>query len=123
MISDDESDLNLRDHVLECIDRIEEYTGHDPVRFFQSGMIRDASVRNLQIMAESTQRLSDEIKASEVNIPWGKIAGFRNNLVHSYFDIDEDLVWIVIEKDLPLLKQAILRMQNRLVPNRKDQDQ
>jgi len=123
VISDDEADLDLLDHVLECIDRVEQYTEKNPIRFFQSVMVQDASVRNLQIMAESTQRLSDAIKASEANIPWGKIAGFRNNLVHSYFDIDENLVWIVIEKDLPSLKQAILRMKNRLVPNWKGQDQ
>ena len=91
-------DMILLDHVLECIESVEEYTIEGHVAFFQSRMIRDACARNLQIMAESTQRLSVAIKNTEQEVPWGKIAGFRNMLTHSYFDIDENLVWVVINQ-------------------------
>jgi len=114
VIPKNESDRNLLDHVLECIDNVEEYTVEGQVAFFQSKMIRDACARNLQIMAESTQRLSEAIKSSEREIPWEKIAGFRNFLTHSYFHVDENVVWVVIEEELPALKDAIGRMRNRI---------
>lgn len=57
--------------------------------------------------------MSDAAKAAEPEIAWQKIAGFRNMLTHSYFDIDENLVWVVIEQDLPVLKEAIGRMKIR----------
>ncbi len=114
MTPDDESDRNLLEHILECIENVEEYTKKGHKAFFQSKLIQDACARNLQIMAESTQRLSEAIKNSEQEIPWGKIAGFRNILTHSYFDIDENLVWVVIEKDLPVLKDAVGRMKSRV---------
>ena len=73
-------------------------------------MVQDAVVRNLQTLAESTQRLSASLKATEPDVPWDSIAGFRNVLVHNYLGIDLELVWNVVETDLPELKSAIERM-------------
>ena len=109
-----ESDGVLLDHVLECIGRVENYTLNGKAEFMGSRLIQDASIRNLQIMAESTQRLSQSIKISEPDIPWDKISGFRNMLTHAYFSVDVHLVWVVVEKDLQPLKAAVLRMIQRL---------
>lgn len=109
-----ESDRILLDHVLECIGHVEDYTRNGKAEFLGSNMVQDASARKLQVMAESTQRLSHSIKMSEPGIPWEKIAGFRNILTHAYFRIDLDQVWVVIEEDLPPLKAAVLRMIERL---------
>lgn len=73
-------------------------------------MVQDAVVRNLQTLAESTQRLSASLKATEPDVPWDSIAGFRNVLVHNYLGIDLESVWSVVETDLPELKSAIERM-------------
>jgi uncharacterized protein with HEPN domain len=98
-------------HISECIERIESYVaGKDQQEFSNSTLLQDAVIRNLQTMAESTQRLSEEIKESEPGIDWFKIAGFRNVLVHDYLGIDIQRVWNILEKDLPLLKKAIQRM-------------
>ncbi|MCY4212629.1 MAG: DUF86 domain-containing protein [Gammaproteobacteria bacterium] len=105
-----ESDRILLDHILECIGHVEDYTRGGKSEFFGSTMVQDAAVRKLQIMAESTQRLSHAIKLSEPGIPWGKIAGFRNTLTHAYFGMDFELVWVAIDKDLQPLKEATLRM-------------
>jgi uncharacterized protein with HEPN domain len=67
-------------------------------------------LRNLQILAESTQRLSDPLKAAYPQVPWYQIAGFRNVLVHDYLDVDQERVWLVVERELPDLKRAILAM-------------
>lgn len=75
-----------------------------------STLLQDAIVRNLQILSESTQRLSDEIKERESEIDWFKIAGFRNVLVHDYLGLDIERVWDILKKDMPVLKKAIQRM-------------
>jgi len=98
-------------HISECIERIESYiSGKNKGRFMDSMLIQDAVVRNLQVLAESTQRLSDTTKESAGEVDWFKIAGFRNVLVHDYLGVDIERVWNILEKDLPLLKKAIERM-------------
>ncbi len=110
MKSDARSDRVLLEHIRECIDRISEYTGCKRSSFYASRLVQDAVVRNLQLLAESTQRLSNAVKETETDIPWRAIAGFRNVLVHGYLEIDLDAVWSVVEQDLPKLSRAIDRM-------------
>jgi len=64
----------------------------------------------LQVLAESTQRLSDDAKENQRRVDWFKISGFRNVLVHDYLGIEIERVWNILEKDLPVLKQAIQNM-------------
>jgi uncharacterized protein with HEPN domain len=98
-------------HISECIERIGSYTaGKDKQEFIDSTLLQDAVIRNLQTMAESTQRLSDETKKRASDIDWFNIAGFRNVLVHDYLGIDVERVWNILEKDLPALKAAIEKM-------------
>ena len=113
MIPDAHSDSVLLAHILECIERIEEYTGGDSTAFLGLPIVRDAVLRNLQVLAESTQRLSEGVKATESDIPWIEIAGFRNVLAHNYLGISLEAVWTVIEQDLPQLARAIERMATR----------
>ena len=99
-------------HILESIKRIEENVAAGKEQFLVSHLLQDATLRNLQVMAESTQRLSDAIKASQQQVPWGRVVGFRNVLVHGYLRIDLEVVWAIIELDIPALKQAIIAMVN-----------
>lgn len=109
------ADLVLLAHMLECIARIREYAGGQRDTFFGSRMVQDAVMRNLQTMAESSQRLSAESKAFEPAVPWIKIAGMRNILVHQYLGgIDLETVWSVIERDLDPLAQALERIRHHL---------
>ncbi len=104
------SDPALLAHIRERIARIGEYTRGDRASFFESTLVEDAVVRNLQTLAESTRRLSESLKASEPEIPWQAISGFRNLLVHGYLGIDLEAVWSVVETDLPPLAEAVERM-------------
>ena len=72
--------------------------------------MQDAVIRNLQTLTESSQRLSDGIKATEPHVPWRELAGFRNVIVHGYLGIDLAAVWLVVEQDLPPLVAALDRM-------------
>lgn len=58
--------------------------------------------------------MTDEIKASEPDVPWRAISGFRNILVHDYLAIDVDAVWLVVDQALPPLRVALQRMEKRL---------
>ncbi len=64
-------------------------------------------LRNLQILSESTQRLSMDLKANHSEIDWKRIAGFRNILVHDYLGINPVRVWEIVERYLPELKEKI----------------
>lgn len=98
-------------HISECLARIRSYLGTmDRQAFLESSLVQDAVVRNLQVMAESTQRLSDDLKAAHAEIDWYKIAGFRNVLVHDYLGVDVERVWNIIETDLPPFEKAIRAM-------------
>ena len=98
----------------DCLDRIREYTNAERARFEASRLVQDAVIRNLQTLAESSQRLSSQIKHTEPQIPWRDLAGFRNVIVHGYLGVDLGAVWLVIEQDLPALSQALDRMAARI---------
>jgi len=96
-------------HIMESINKIESYVvGLDVSAFMQNTMAQDAVLRNLQVLAESTQRLSDDFKAKHPEIEWYKISGLRNILVHDYLGIDLETVWAVATNRLPELKALAL---------------
>ena len=110
MTPDAYSDQVLLEHIRECIKRIQGYTDGGRSAFYESLLVQDAVVRNLQVLAESTQRLSDSIKHTEPDVPWRAIGDFRNVLTHGYLQIDTEVVWSVVERNLPELADAIERM-------------
>ena len=96
------------DHILECIGWIERFTAEGREAFLQDRKTQSAVLRELQTLAESTERLSEEFKSRHPQIPWRNIAGFRNILVHDYLGIKLDRVWEIIKGDLTLLRAALL---------------
>ena len=103
-------------HILQCVRKIEEDVKAGRDQFFASHTISDAVIRNLQVLAESTKRLSDEIKSACPEIEWASIAGLRNVLVHAYFEVDLAVVWGIVKSDLPRLKATVLTMLDRNEP-------
>lgn len=95
-------------HISESIDKIDSYTaGLDFTSFMEKVIVQDAVLRNLQVLAESTQRLSDEFKSSHPEIEWYKIAGLRNILVLDYLGIDLETVWAAATSKLAELKKIV----------------
>ena len=97
-------------HILEYIRRIAEDIAEGRERFMESHTLQDAVLRNLQVLAESTQRISETTKAMQPEVEWRKIAAFRNILVHDYLGIDLDTVWDITQREVPELKQAVEEM-------------
>ena len=103
-----ERDRAYIEHILECIDCIKDYTHDGKNSFLTSSLVQDAVLRRLQTMAESTQRLSDDVKNQLPQVDWKALSGFRNVLVHDYLGgIDLDRTWDAIAKDLLGLESAI----------------
>lgn len=94
-------------HIIECAERIEGYTRSGRDAFMQSEMIQDAVVRNFEIIGEATKQVSQDLKDSHPGVPWRRIAGFRDVLIHGYFTIDLNEVWNVVGRDLADLKSKI----------------
>lgn len=67
-------------------------------------------VKELEIIGEAAGKVSAEIRSQYGAIPWQDIGGMRNRLIHAYFDIDLDVVWTTVTKDLPLLKTELERV-------------
>ena len=107
-------DVAYLHHIAECIRRIEEDVAGGREKFLASHTLQDAVLRNLQTMSESTERLSDDLKATHIEIEWKRIAAFRNLLVHNYLGIDLEQVWDITQGDLRELKQAVAAMVAKL---------
>ena len=98
-------------HILDAISEIESYThraGFDD--FTENSMMRFASIKQLEIIGESTNSLTDDFKRRFSNIEWRSIVGLRNILVHHYFGIDENVVWGIIQKDVPEPKMKVVEI-------------
>ncbi len=93
--------------ILEAIVRIERYAEKGSEAFRQDELIQNWFVRHLQIIGEAARALPEEVRESAPEVPWTNIVGMRHILVHNYFSIDTDIVWGVVERDLPMLKQKV----------------
>jgi len=114
------SDLLYVEHILECVRRIEEYTGGQwdsaaREAFRRSSLVQDAVLRNLQVLAESAGRISPEHQALEPEVPWQQVRAFRNVVVHQYLGLDLEFVWSIVVDDLPALKEKAAQLRDRLI--------
>jgi len=101
-------------HIGECIERIERYTVSGQAAFQADTLIQDGVLRNLHTLTESTQRISDSLKAAHPEVEWREIAQFRNVVVHDYLGIDLARVWDIVQSDLPSLKRSVVAMLKEL---------
>jgi uncharacterized protein with HEPN domain len=101
----------LLEDMLESCDRILEYTKELSFENFKKNyLVVDAVVRNFTIIGEAAGRIPDEYKVKHPEIEWDRIRGFRNRIVHDYFGIDYQIVWIIIENNIPELRDLIKKI-------------
>ena len=102
-------------HIIDAIEKIENYSKNlDAVSFYASDLVQDACIRQLLVIGEAAKAVSASIKIKYSAIPWNDMAGMRDKLVHQYFGIDFEKVWLTIQGDLPSLKAEIEKILQRI---------
>lgn len=96
-------------HIRDAIQEIENYTKNKSFEdFIADSMLFNASIRQLEVIGEAANKLSDYTINHSPNVPWAKIVGLINVIIHNYFGIDDIMIWNVIQYNIPELKQSIL---------------
>ena len=102
-------------HILDAIKKIEKYIqGIDEEAFKKNDLVQDGVIRQIEIIGEAVKRLSDDLTSQSAHVPWQDVAGMRDKLIHDYFGVDIDTVWLTVKKDIPDLKEEIKRIIERL---------
>jgi uncharacterized protein with HEPN domain len=98
--------LYLR-HILDAILKIEAYISVGRDVFLSTSYWQDAVIRQLEIIGKATKRLSQDLRSRHDEVPWRRIAGLRDVLIHDYMGVDLAAVWEITQGDLPVLKNHI----------------
>lgn len=98
----------LFEDIIESINKIENYSHNLTFEeFSQNTLFIDAIVRNLEIIGEASKNIPEEIQNKFRDIPWKKIKGIRNRIVHEYFSVDISIIWFIIQNEIGSLKNNL----------------
>lgn len=102
-----DSDKVYLHHILDAIAKIESYVSVGRETFMSESHWQDAVVRQLEVVGEATKRLSDGLRSKYPQVPWRRIAGLRDVLIHDYMGVDLEAVWEITQYRLPELRRQI----------------
>jgi len=95
-------------YILESIMLIQEYTRQvSKQQFLKRTYLQDAVIRRLEIIGEAVKSLPPDFKDRHNDIPWQKIAGMRDVLIHEYFGVDLNLTWQTVKEDIPSFQSKL----------------
>lgn len=105
-------DRQRLEDMLEAIENIERYINSesDSQLLADDELLNVWVIHHLQTIGEAASRLSDTFRENHPEVAWGGMIGMRHVLVHGYFETNTPLVWKVIERDLPLLKEQLTKI-------------
>lgn len=107
-MSGSQSDIARLRHIQDAIWSIQSYLGTSSKdNFMHSPMMRDAVVRQCEIIGEASRYLSDDLKKRYSAIEWKELTDFRNVLIHQYFGVDFNIVWEATQSTLPALLRNV----------------
>jgi uncharacterized protein with HEPN domain len=96
-------------------EKVLSYTeGMDRAAFIASDITYDAVLRNLELIGEAATRIPDEVREAHSEIPWRMVIATRNRLIHAYLGIDDDIIWSIVQNDIPSLLTALKRLEQEL---------
>ena len=109
------ADLVYIQHILDAIQRIDEYLqGVSEEMFYEMYLVQDGVIRQLEIIGEATKQISQETRDANEQIPWKDMAGMRDKLIHAYFGVDMELIWLTATSDIPFLRREIEKTSRSL---------
>jgi uncharacterized protein with HEPN domain len=96
----------------EAVEKIENWVRDISYeKFVADRMLQDAVVRNLEILGEAAKNIPEELRCRYSDIPWKRVAGFRDIAIHDYFGVDLEIVWKIITEGIisikPFLEKAV----------------
>ncbi len=97
-------------HILDAIEKIDSYVSVGREVFMTTSHWQDATIRQLEIIGEATKRLSKDLRSRYSEIPWRRIAGLRDVLIHDYLGVDLEAVWQITQKDIPKLRRTLQKI-------------
>ena len=102
----------------DYIERINEYVeGYDLKSFLEDSKTCDSVLRCIEVIGEAAKNIPDDLRAKYQSVPWREMAGMRDKVIHGYFVIDFEMVWLVIKEDLPVIKPIIENMLEEMNDN------
>ena len=97
--------------MIECAEKVLVFTdGMDQDTFLKETLTYDATLRNLELIGEAATHIPDAVREIQPEIPWRTIVATRNRLAHEYLGIDNDVVWDIIQNDIPALLLTLRRI-------------
>jgi uncharacterized protein with HEPN domain len=100
-------------HMLDAAERIAAFTdGISKEEFLDDEKLNLAVIRLFEILGEAANNISEDLQEKYNDIPWREIAGIRNRLIHGYFDVDLNIVWQIIQQDIPPLISNLKYIQS-----------
>lgn len=109
-----EDDLNRIRHMLDAAKEAHSFAKNKPMEELEDNrMLVLAVLKDLEILGEAANKVSEETQEKFKEVPWKEIIGMRNRLIHAYFDIDYDIIHKTIAKDLPTLIKTLEKVINK----------
>ena len=105
-------------HIRDALARVMEYGRVGEAQFMQDVRTQDAILRRLEIVGEATKRLPATFRDAHPHVPWKRIAGFRDVVIHHYDKVDLHTVWRLVEHDVPVLLEQVKRLLHALGESR-----
>ncbi|MBI2147165.1 DUF86 domain-containing protein [Candidatus Woesearchaeota archaeon] len=102
-------------HILDNIGKVEEFSKNLSKEMLSKNELREyAILRAIELIGEAVKNIPETIKNKNPSVSWKDIIGTRDLLIHHYFGVDMNIVWNIIKKDLPMLKQQVLNIKKEL---------
>ena len=98
-------------HIMDAFVQIERYTdGVTHEEFLSNSLLQDGVIRQLEVMGEAARNLSEDLRNEYPKIPWSQMISLRNRMIHAYFNVNLQIIWEIIQGDIPNLKQETKRV-------------